>query len=263
MGLSIRAYAQHRGVSHTAVAKAIKAGRISKEPDGTIDPAKADAQWVRNTLPSQNLNTGASKPAPKVATPPVSTPVATGSSRELQPPGLQRACLPGRHLAHHLIGDAADEVGRNVHRVHLKQESLNLAHRHATGVHGDDFVVKAAEAALVLADELGLKCPSAVSGDFDGQRAAVRQYRLGALAIAVVGYACGFGLARRIAQMLAQLGPQCAFDEGLLEPLENVFELRRRHLYAPNCAKQAHCGSTITASCPANALLPLCPCVRV
>ena len=34
MGLSIRAYAQHRGVSHTAVAKAIKAGRIGKEPDG-------------------------------------------------------------------------------------------------------------------------------------------------------------------------------------------------------------------------------------
>ncbi len=86
MGLSIRAYAQHRGVSHTAVAKAIKAGRISKEPDGTIDPAKADAQWARNTLPSQNLNTGAPKPAAKVATPPVSTPVATGSSRELQPP---------------------------------------------------------------------------------------------------------------------------------------------------------------------------------
>ena len=86
MGLSIRAYAQHRGVSHTAVAKAIQAGRISKEPDGTIDPVKADAQWVRNTLPSQNLNTGAVKPALKVATPPVSTPVATGSSRELQPP---------------------------------------------------------------------------------------------------------------------------------------------------------------------------------
>ena len=86
MGLSIRAYAQHRGVSHTAVAKAIKAGRISVEPDGKIDPAKADAQWARNTLPSQNLNTSASKPAPKVATPPVSTPVATVSSRELPPP---------------------------------------------------------------------------------------------------------------------------------------------------------------------------------
>ena len=88
MGLSIRAYAQHRGLSHTAVAKAIKAGRISVEPDGKIDPAKADAQWARNTLPSQNLNTGAAKPAPKVATPPVSTPVSTApvANRELQPP---------------------------------------------------------------------------------------------------------------------------------------------------------------------------------
>jgi hypothetical protein len=96
MGLSIRAYAQHRGVSHTAVAKAIKAGRISVEPDGKIDPAKADAQWARNTLPSQNLNTGAVKPAPKVATPPVSTPVSTApvANRELQPPLETRAAAP-------------------------------------------------------------------------------------------------------------------------------------------------------------------------
>ena len=96
MGLSIRAYAQHRGVSHTAVAKAIKAGRISKEPDGKIDPAKADAQWARNTLPSQNLNPGASRSAPKVATPPVSTPVSTApvANRELQPPLETRAAAP-------------------------------------------------------------------------------------------------------------------------------------------------------------------------
>ena len=50
MGLSIRAYAQHRGVSHTAVAKAIKAGRIPQEPDGSVDPVKADAAWDRNTI---------------------------------------------------------------------------------------------------------------------------------------------------------------------------------------------------------------------
>lgn len=96
MGLSIRAYAQHRGVSHTAVAKAIKAGRISKEPDGTIDPAKADAQWARNTLASQNLNTSAAKPAAKVATPPVSAPVSTApvTNREPQPPLETRAAAP-------------------------------------------------------------------------------------------------------------------------------------------------------------------------
>jgi hypothetical protein len=91
MGLSIRAYAQHRGVSHTAVAKAIKAGRISKEPDGTIDPAKADTQWERNTLPSQSLDAGASKLTHKVATPAVSTPV---SSREIQAPLETRTAAP-------------------------------------------------------------------------------------------------------------------------------------------------------------------------
>jgi len=49
MGVSIRKYARQRGVSEAAVRKAIKSGRISKEPDGTIDPDKADAQWDKNT----------------------------------------------------------------------------------------------------------------------------------------------------------------------------------------------------------------------
>ena len=52
-GLSITAYARHRGVSHVAVLKAIKTGRIEKEPDGTINPAKADAAWERNTNQAQ------------------------------------------------------------------------------------------------------------------------------------------------------------------------------------------------------------------
>jgi len=49
MGLSIRGYARHRGVSHTAVQKAIAAGRITPEPDGAIEPGKADAEWSANT----------------------------------------------------------------------------------------------------------------------------------------------------------------------------------------------------------------------
>lgn len=56
-GLSITAYARHRGVSHVAVLKAIKAGRIAKEPDGTINPAKADAAWERNTNQAQKRKT--------------------------------------------------------------------------------------------------------------------------------------------------------------------------------------------------------------
>ncbi len=53
MGLSIRAYAKARGVSHVAVLKAAKAGRVPLESDGTIDPAKADAAWQRSTDPGR------------------------------------------------------------------------------------------------------------------------------------------------------------------------------------------------------------------
>ena len=40
--------------------KAIKAGRIGKEPDGTIDVAKADAAWQTNTDPAQQRTPAAS-----------------------------------------------------------------------------------------------------------------------------------------------------------------------------------------------------------
>jgi hypothetical protein len=53
MGLSIRAYAKCRGVSHVAVLKAVKAGRIPLEGDGSIDPAKADRAWQRSTDPGK------------------------------------------------------------------------------------------------------------------------------------------------------------------------------------------------------------------
>ena len=49
MGISIRAYARHRGVTDTAVHKAIRTGRVTPETDGTIDADRADADWARNT----------------------------------------------------------------------------------------------------------------------------------------------------------------------------------------------------------------------
>jgi hypothetical protein len=45
MGLSIRAYARQRDVSHVAVLRAVKQGRVVLEPDGTVDTDKADASW--------------------------------------------------------------------------------------------------------------------------------------------------------------------------------------------------------------------------
>ena len=56
MGLSGRKYAAHRkttglpGGTVRAVQEALSAGRIQLEPDGSIDPARADRAWAANTL---------------------------------------------------------------------------------------------------------------------------------------------------------------------------------------------------------------------
>ena len=49
MGISLTAYARHRGVTPPAVSRAIKDGRIFPEADGTLDPEKADSEWDANT----------------------------------------------------------------------------------------------------------------------------------------------------------------------------------------------------------------------
>ena len=63
-GLSIRGYARVRGISHVAVLKAIKKGRISQNADGTIDPVKANQEWDRNTFAGRTM--GTPNPPPEV-----------------------------------------------------------------------------------------------------------------------------------------------------------------------------------------------------
>ena len=54
MGVSRRSYAAQRGVSEAAVREAITTGRITKRPDGTIDPARADVEWGAQTDPAKH-----------------------------------------------------------------------------------------------------------------------------------------------------------------------------------------------------------------
>jgi hypothetical protein len=49
--VSIRQYAKHRSVSHTAVQKAVKQGRIKLTPEDKIDVEAADRDWHRNSSP--------------------------------------------------------------------------------------------------------------------------------------------------------------------------------------------------------------------
>lgn len=69
MGISIRAYARHRGVSHVAVKKAIDTGRITPLSDGTIDPETADREWAQNTTTPRSKSSPA-KPVPMVSVEP-------------------------------------------------------------------------------------------------------------------------------------------------------------------------------------------------
>ena len=85
MGISIRAYARHRGVTDTAVHKAIRAGRITPEADGSIDANRADQEWARNT---DTPRTGTRKQAVRVAVPEISgdspAPLPAGGTSLLQ-----------------------------------------------------------------------------------------------------------------------------------------------------------------------------------
>ena len=72
--LSLRAYAKHRGVSHTAVQKAIRSGRITTNDEGLVDSERADAEWNAKTRPGQ----GRAKPTPSATKEPAEAPVTGG-----------------------------------------------------------------------------------------------------------------------------------------------------------------------------------------
>ena len=53
MGVSRRECAKIIGVSEAAIRKAIKSGRITAEPDGTLDPEVVREAWIRSTDPAR------------------------------------------------------------------------------------------------------------------------------------------------------------------------------------------------------------------
>ena len=117
MGLSIRAYARHRGVSHVAVKKAIDTGRITPEADGTIEPNRADLEWAQNTLAARKP-AAAKTPSP-VAEPtrppsaslePVAPPLSTGGTSLLQARTVNEVVKAQTNKVRlaHLKGDLVD-----------------------------------------------------------------------------------------------------------------------------------------------------------
>src|SRR5579871_5432009 len=70
-GVSQRAYARLRGVALSAVQKAIATKRITPNPDGSIDPERANQEWERNTFAGKTLHQATkSQAAPPTPPPP-------------------------------------------------------------------------------------------------------------------------------------------------------------------------------------------------
>lgn len=63
--ISQREYARRRGVSHTAVRKAIAEGRIHADQDGRVDPVEADRLWKQRTDVTKPLNSVTGNPQHK------------------------------------------------------------------------------------------------------------------------------------------------------------------------------------------------------
>jgi hypothetical protein len=117
MGLSIRAYARHRGISHVSVLKAARAGRIPQEPDGTIDPAKADAAWDARTDPARKMP---SAPVPAAIAAP--QPVTPAPKLAASPP--QRETVPPPPVAPPPVSSGASFVqARTAHEIAKAQKA--------------------------------------------------------------------------------------------------------------------------------------------
>ena len=155
MGVSLREYARRRGVSHVAVMKAIRAGRLTPEPDGTLDPAKADAQWDARTDPAR---------APERSEPAEETPPAETRPAEPRPPAPAGESAP-QGAATFTQARTAHEIAKAqrariqvqrlreevVDRAQATAEVFRLARRER-----DAWVNWPARVAALMAAELGL-----------------------------------------------------------------------------------------------------------
>ena len=118
MSMSLRAYARHRGVALSAVQKAIASGRIHPEPDGRIDPIKADAQWDRHTRTAQPTT-------PRVTTtrPP---PIAQHASQPAAPPPMPQASDDARGVDYHKARAVRETYSARLAKLEFEERTAKL-----------------------------------------------------------------------------------------------------------------------------------------
>jgi hypothetical protein len=100
--------------------------------------------------------------------------------------------------------------------------TLNLAHAHATGVQGQNLLVKTSPAGLVLGNDLRLETGMAIAGNFDWQFAKFALECLLAFAVSGVATGMGHALVFSVTQVLGHFRFKGAFDQSFGELLEQA-----------------------------------------
>ena len=96
--------------------------------------------------------------------------------------------------------------------------ALDLADRHAAGVHRDDLLVEPRKPPLIAGDQLRIKRAFAVAGNPEIELRGLGQHRLLRIAVAAVTLA-----RRRLAvEMIIDLGVENALRQGLLQLVEQA-----------------------------------------
>jgi hypothetical protein len=99
--LGIRAYAKRRGVTHAAVQKAIRTGRLSESISADergqkrIDAELADVEWEKNSDPGQRRDPGMQPPNP-IAGQQHLFKDSAGNGKSVVQPGVAQAFLTAR-----------------------------------------------------------------------------------------------------------------------------------------------------------------------
>ncbi len=97
--------------------------------------------------------------------------------------------------------------------VQVADVGLDLAGAHPARVQGNDLLIQAGQAPLVLGDQLRLKLAFAVAGNGDLDRPVVGQQRLGRATVARVPSPAGGRPPGRVAQMLGELLGERPLDQ--------------------------------------------------
>jgi hypothetical protein len=128
--------------------------------------------------------------------------------------------LPSLRFVQHGIGRCEDQRGGDLCALYFLQVRWDLAHRHASGIKGQNLDIKPRPPVLVLGHNLRFKAAASVAGILDGQFAKFALERFTAHAVSGVALGVGDGLVLAVSKVLSHLGFKGTFNQSFGQLLE-------------------------------------------